>query len=114
MIDKTKYRVNISNDALEESNDGESEENLREDPSDEKQYFPQVISGPESALKKRNIVYVKIRPNKGGKKVSDLAKEILKKLIILSDEKLKPWVKLTSLNDLIRTIPPGNADLIKN
>jgi len=111
-LNKKELSNNGSDESKYELND-KSNENLQEDPSD-KQYFPQVISGPESALKKRNIVYVKIRPNKGGKKVSDLAKEILKKLIDLSDEKVKPWIRLTSLNDLIRTIPPGNADLIKN
>ncbi|MHA1776224.1 MAG: hypothetical protein DRO88_11975 [Promethearchaeia archaeon] len=76
------------------------------------QYFPQVVSGPESALKRKGIHYVKIRPDKSGKKVSDLAKEIRSILVSKVEENLKPWMRLTSLNDLIRTIPPGNAVIV--
>ncbi|WP_457556668.1 ribosome rescue protein RqcH [Candidatus Harpocratesius sp.] len=80
---------------------------------EEKQYFPQVVSAPESAFKNKGILYVKIRPDKGGKKVSDLAKEIRSIFISKADDKFKPWIRLTSLNDLIRTIPPGNAVIVK-
>lgn len=98
-IDKTENHENELPNELDKNND-------------DIQYYPQVISGPESALKQKNIPYVKIRPDKGGKKVSDLAKEIRSILVSEVDDDLKSWVKLTSLNDLIRTIPPGNAVIV--
>lgn len=104
--------INVESNEDLKNTDLIDEEN--ESQKEEIQYFPKVLAAPESAFKDTDILYVKIRPNKGGKKVSDLAKEILKLLTFQANEEQKPWIQLTSLNDLIRAIPPGNADVIKN
>ena len=88
------------------ANDAENEAN-----NEEVQYFPQIISAPASAISNTTNNYVIISPTKNGQKTSNLAKKILAKFISNALEEEKKWVRLASLDDIIRVIPAGTAEI---
>jgi predicted ribosome quality control (RQC) complex YloA/Tae2 family protein len=75
-------------------------------------FYPKIISGPVSAIKRRIQNYVILKPTKNHISTSDLAKKILKRLIQQAKENEQGWVKLISINDLIRVIPSGDSEII--
>jgi predicted ribosome quality control (RQC) complex YloA/Tae2 family protein len=80
--------------------------------NDEIQYYPKIISGPVSAIKKQTINFVILKPTKSKTSTSDVAKKILKRLENQAKEEEKKWVKLASVNDVIRLIPPGDSEIV--
>ena len=78
--------------------------------NDLNQYFPQVFSAPASAIQKQTQNFIKIRPSKSGIVASDLAKRILHTFLENATESEKKWVKMTSINDIIRVLPSGAAE----
>ena len=51
------------------------------------------------------------KSTKNGQKTSNLAKKILVKFISNAPEEEKKWVRLASLDDIIRVIPAGTAEI---
>ena len=71
-------------------------------------FYPKIISGPESAIKKQTENFITIVPSKsGGFTKGKLAKEIKSIFIRISDKDLKIWVKLLSIDDIILYLPSG-------
>jgi len=81
-----------------------------------KTYYPKIISGPESAIKKQTENYLTIIPSKSsGLTKGKLAKEILSHFIRNSDEKSRIWIKLLSLDEILLYLPSGISTIkIKN
>ena len=98
----------------ESSTDGvelkEHNDNISEDANI--QYYPKIISGPISAIKKQTSNLIIIKPTKSRTSTSDLAKKIMKRLESQAKEEEKKWVKLISVNDVIRVIPPGDSEIV--
>ena len=91
----------------------DSEENSNSNSDENISYFPRIIAGPTSAIKKQTNIYVRIMPQKsglGGGKLMDMIKN---ELIKQTPEKLKKWAKLISKNDIMHFLPPGNSQISK-
>ncbi len=99
-------------DSIEKVTINEKKE-MEDDFKEEIQYYPMVLSAPASAIIKQTRNFVRLKPSKSGVKSSQLAKKILKNFISNSSEEEKKWVRLTSLDDIIRIIPSGMADIAK-
>ncbi|NVM34203.1 MAG: fibronectin-binding domain-containing protein [Candidatus Lokiarchaeota archaeon] len=82
---------------------------LKEDSkSTRKIFFPKIISGPETAIKKQTKNIITILPSKsGGFTKGKLAKEIKSYFIRNIDKELKIWVKLLSIDDILLYLPSG-------
>ncbi|MHA1766501.1 MAG: ribosome rescue protein RqcH [Promethearchaeota archaeon] len=91
----------------------EEELKLSKEDGEEIQYFPKVFSSPLSAMKIQTSNYVSLRPSKQKIKTSALAKKILETLIKNAEEQFKRWIRLISVNDIIRLIPSGSGEIIK-
>ena len=81
---------------------------------EEKQYFPKVFSSPLSAMKNQTSNYVRLKPSKQKVKTSSLAKKIIEIFIKKSNDQEKRWIRLISVNDIIRLIPSGSGEIIRN
>ena len=76
--------------------------------NDRRIFYPKIISGPESAIKKQTENFITIVPSKsGGFTKGKLAKEIKSIFIRNSDKDLKIWVKLLSIDEIILYLPGG-------
>ncbi|UYP46443.1 hypothetical protein NEF87_002728 [Candidatus Lokiarchaeum ossiferum] len=100
-----------ANDQNEEEADSTNENSSLNEEGEEKQFYPMVLAGPISALKLQTNNFVRIKPSKSGLKTSKLAKKILGKFIFKARPSEKKWVRLTSIDDLIRIIPTGSAEI---
>ncbi|WP_371801983.1 ribosome rescue protein RqcH [Candidatus Lokiarchaeum ossiferum] len=100
-----------ANDQNEEEADSTNENSSINEEGEEKQFYPMVLAGPISALKLQTNNFVRIKPSKSGLKTSKLAKKILGKFIFKARPSEKKWVRLTSIDDLIRIIPTGSAEI---
>ena len=85
---------------------------LKTPDGEEIQYYPKIISAPPRAMKKQTPFSIKIRPTKEKSKTSDLAKRILDLLIKNVPDSLKKWMRMASLDAIIRAIPPGGGIVI--
>ncbi len=81
---------------------------------EEKQFYPMVLASPISALKLTTKNYVRIKPSKKGMKTSSLAKKLIGRFVSNSSPLEEKWVRLTSIDDLIRIIPTGSAEIAQN
>lgn len=97
----------INNDELEKSQESKDE-------GEEIQYFPKVFSAPLSAMKNQSSNYVRLKPSKQKVKTSALAKKILNIFIEKSNDQDKKWIRLISVNDIIRLIPSGSGEITHN
>jgi predicted ribosome quality control (RQC) complex YloA/Tae2 family protein len=71
-------------------------------------YFPKIICGPGSAIKKQALKALTIIPTKSKNLTKGkLAKEIKAVFIREIDEELKKWVALLSLDELLLFLPNG-------
>ncbi len=71
-------------------------------------FYPKLISGPNSAIKKQTENYITIIPSKSnGFTKGKLAKEILSHFIRKADENSKIWIKLLSLDEILLYLPSG-------
>ncbi|MEE9377208.1 MAG: ribosome rescue protein RqcH [Candidatus Lokiarchaeia archaeon] len=76
--------------------------------SNRKIFYPKIISGPETAIKKQTENIITIVPSKsGGFTKGKLAKEIKSHFIKKIDKELKIWVKLLSIDDILLYLPSG-------
>jgi len=81
---------------------------------DRRIFYPQIICGPESAIKKQTINTITIIPSKSsGFTKGKLAKEIKSYFLRNIDTKSKIWIKLLSIDDIILSLPSG-ISLIKS
>lgn len=77
-------------------------------------YFPRIIAGPLSSIKKRTDNYVRLKPQKSSKiKGGKLADKIKIILISKTKEELKKWAKLIEQKDIIQFVPPGGSSISK-
>ncbi len=73
-----------------------------------KVFYPKIISGPESAIKKQTKYVVNIIPSKSsGLTKGKLAKEIKSSFIKNTDKDSRIWVKLLSIDEIILYLPNG-------
>ena len=79
--------------------------------NEELQYYPQIIAAPATPISNQTNNYVVLRPTKTGQKTSNLAKKILAQFISNAAKEEKKWVRLASLDDIIRVIPAGTAEI---
>ena len=100
-----------ANDQNEEESTTFSENLSLNEEGEVKQFYPMVLAGPISALKLQTTNFVRIKPSKNGLKTSNLAKKILGKFIFNAAPLEKKWIRLTSIDDLIRIIPTGSAEI---
>jgi predicted ribosome quality control (RQC) complex YloA/Tae2 family protein len=109
--------VNLNEDRII-SSDLEKEEfeklQITKEDGEEIQYFPKVFSSPLSSMKNQTSNYVRLKPSKQKSKTSALAKKILEIFIKKSNDKEKRWIRLISVNDIIRLIPSGNGEIVRN
>jgi len=76
--------------------------------SNRKIFYPKIISGPETAIKKQTENIITIVPSKsGGFTKGKLAKEIKSHFIKNIDKELKIWVKLLSIDVILLYLPSG-------
>ncbi len=94
---KTELTIGL---LLVELNVGESNQN--------KGYFPTIICGPETAIKKQANNTITIVPSKSnGLTKGKLAKELKSHFIRDIDKDLKKWLELLSLDELLLYLPNG-------
>ncbi|MFX1570644.1 MAG: ribosome rescue protein RqcH, partial [Promethearchaeota archaeon] len=83
----------------------ESEENFHDN---QKIYYPTIISGPESTIKKQTKITIDIVPSKSnGLTKGKLAKEVKSYFLKNCGEELRIWVKLLSTDEIILFLPSG-------
>jgi len=71
-------------------------------------FYPKIISGPKSAIKKQSKHLITIIPSKsGGFTKGNLAKEILSTFYKIIDKELKIWIKLLSIDEILLYLPSG-------
>ncbi|MHA1512405.1 MAG: hypothetical protein ACTSRX_11890, partial [Promethearchaeota archaeon] len=109
--------VNLSEDGINtpdlKKEEFEELQKTKED-GEEIQYFPKVFSSPLSAMKNQTSNYVRLKPSKQKSKTSALAKKILEIFIKKANDQEKRWIRLISVNDIIRLIPSGNGEIVRN
>ena len=71
-----------------------------------------IMSGPIDAVMRRSLSYVIIRPGK--RKASDIAKLIKNKLILKLDNDISEIYKGKSIDEYLRVLPPGGAEIVDN
>ena len=71
-----------------------------------------IMSGPTDAVMRRSLAYVIIRPGK--RKASDIAKLIKNKLILKLDNDISEIYKGKSIDEYLRVLPPGEAEIVDN
>nr|AIE93505.1 putative RNA-binding eukaryotic snRNP-like protein [uncultured marine thaumarchaeote AD1000_38_A02] len=71
-----------------------------------------IMSGPIDAVMRRSLSYVIIRPGK--RKASDIAKLIKNKLILKLDSDISEIYKGKSIDEYLRVLPPGGAEIVDN
>ncbi|GAG98029.1 unnamed protein product, partial [marine sediment metagenome] len=75
-------------------------------------FYPKVISGPESSIKKQTEIYELLTPEKFGKSSGNIAKKLKNLFLKKVDDDLKKWVNILSLDDIILLIPAGNSEIL--
>jgi len=108
--------VNLNEDeinALNTDNDELKKSLVLKEDGEEIQYFPKVFSSPLSSMKNQSSNYVRLKPSKQSVKTSALAKKILEIFINNSNDQDKRWIRLISVNDIIRLIPSGNGEIVR-
>ena len=71
-------------------------------------FYPKIISGPKSAVKKQTNNYITIIPTKSdGFSKGKLAKEILSTFYKVIEKELKIWLSLLSIDELLLYLPSG-------
>ena len=82
-------------------------------PDDSKRFYPKIISGPESAIKKQTKNIINIIPSKSsGLTKGKLAKEIKAYFIRNIDKESRLWVKLLSIDELLLYLPSGISKIM--
>ena len=76
-------------------------------------FYPKVIYGPSRALQKLENPKVLLKPSKSGESKGKVAKKIKDYFYKSFDDKLKKWIALLSLDELIFIIPSGKAILLE-
>ena len=71
-----------------------------------------IMSGPTDAVMRRSLGYVTIQPGK--RKASDIAKLIKNKLILKLDNDISEIYKGKSIDEYLRVLPPGGAEIVDN
>ena len=71
-----------------------------------------IMSGPIDAVSKESLAYVKIQPGK--KKSSDIAKLVRNKLSLKLDNDISKIYKEKSIDEYLRVLPPGGAEIVDN
>jgi hypothetical protein len=112
--DTTEPEIIVENrNDLDPHEDEEIQSPNLQNEEEERQYYPRIIAGPVSAIKKQTKNYIILKPTKSRISVSDTAKKALKCFEGQALDWEKKWIKLTSLNDVIRAFPPGESELIR-
>ncbi len=76
-------------------------------------YYPKLIAAPIKAILRFTLNFVVVKPMKNGLKASSLAKQILHEFKSQANRAATRWINLASLDDLIRILPAGNANIAK-
>ena len=71
-----------------------------------------IMSGPIDAVMRRSLAHIIIRPGK--RKASDIAKLIKNKLILKLDNDISEIYKGKSIDEYLRVLPPGGAEIVDN
>ncbi|MHA1689207.1 MAG: ribosome rescue protein RqcH [Promethearchaeota archaeon] len=78
---------------------------------DEKIFHPKVVSGPISAIINRYDNHVLLRPSRTKLSKGKLAEKVKNLLVHQSDNSMKKWVKLLSIDEIILYLPPGFSEI---
>ena len=81
---------------------------------DQVYFYPKVISGPESAIKKQTEIYKILISDRNGKSSGTIAKKLKSLFLKEVNDDLKKWVKILPLDDIILFIPAGNSEILTN
>ena len=74
--------------------------------------FPKIICGPEIAIKNQTDHFITIIPSKSSSLTTGkLAKEIKAYFLRNVDKKLKKWVELLSIDDILLVLPSGSSTI---
>jgi len=115
-IEKENIEIESNTQNLKSLNSIENSEiqnNHKMDLAEPKIYYPKIIAGPLSAIKKQTDIYVRLSPQKSSKlKGSKLAFLIKQKLIEKTQEPMKKWAELISLEEIIHLLPPGGSEIL--
>jgi predicted ribosome quality control (RQC) complex YloA/Tae2 family protein len=76
-------------------------------------YYPKIIAGPQSAIKKQTSQYVRIKPQRNGLSSGKLAEKIKAYFVSHSTEEVQKWVEMIDINHIIHFLPPGNSSIGK-
>ncbi|MGV9202853.1 MAG: ribosome rescue protein RqcH [Promethearchaeia archaeon] len=83
-------------------------------PTDDQEiYYPKVICGPDSAIKKLSDISLILKPSNTGLSKGKLAKKIKRQFLKQVEKDMEKWVEILSLDDIILELPNGNS-IIKN
>ncbi|MFW9948442.1 MAG: ribosome rescue protein RqcH [Candidatus Odinarchaeota archaeon] len=83
--------------------------------NDEKrQFYPKIKVGPETAIKSEVDNYLIIKPSNTGLQKGALAKEILSYFLKTSENKLRKWIKLLTLDEIVLILPSGKSIIKSN
>ncbi|MFX1395016.1 MAG: ribosome rescue protein RqcH [Promethearchaeota archaeon] len=72
-----------------------------------KKYYPKIFSGPKNVIMEQTENSIIINPSKNGLTKGKLAKEIKNYFLKYSDQHMKKWIDLLSIDDIILTLPTG-------
>jgi len=81
---------------------------------DQVYFYPKVISGPESSIKKQTEIYKILISDRNGKSSGAIAKKLRSLFLKEVNDDLKKWVKILPLDDIILFIPAGNSEILTN
>ena len=76
-------------------------------------YYPKLIYGPSRALQNLGNPKLLLKPSKSGESKGKVAKKIKDYFYKSFDDKLKKWIELLSLDELIFIIPSGKTVLLE-
>ncbi len=72
-------------------------------------FYPKLLSGPKNAITTKTQNIVTIIPSKTGLSKGALAKQIKQYFLKNSDNKMKKWIKLLSIDEIILYLPNGSS-----
>ena len=79
--------------------------------TEDKIFYPQIISGPKSAIIKQTNIFITIIPSKSrGLTKGKLAKKIKSHYLKNINENLKKWANILSIDEIILYLPSGSSE----
>jgi len=78
------------------------------------QFYPKIKVAPIRAIESEDSNFLIIKPSNTGLQKGALAKEIISYFLKTSEKKLRKWIKLLSLDEIVLILPSGKSIIKKN